>query len=303
MATFTRVLKYRLPFMRGEDVLAVQIKLKQLSPESTGQPDGLFGPQTEVSVRAFQKERGLSVDGVVGPRTWAAIFKADNSEESLEDKIARVLPEITVPHRFRDSVSWNLSPEGLLIEAGPPETSGGEPQTVRRVWSRFGAHIAEWSEGFKVPAELIVATICTETRGDPGAVREEPGYISDEETPQKVSPGLMQTLISTARHVLGDDSIDRAWLLEPGNSIQAGTAYLARQWRMTNYDPPKSACAYNAGGVYYNQSPDNRWKMRQYPLNSSEHADRFVQWFNDCFLMYRKDGIVPENSFFKLIQE
>lgn len=35
--------------------------------------DGIFGAKTEVAVINFQKSNGLSVDGIVGPKTWSAL--------------------------------------------------------------------------------------------------------------------------------------------------------------------------------------------------------------------------------------
>jgi peptidoglycan hydrolase-like protein with peptidoglycan-binding domain len=32
--------------------------------------DGIFGPQTEGAVKAFQQSKGLAADGIVGPLTW-----------------------------------------------------------------------------------------------------------------------------------------------------------------------------------------------------------------------------------------
>lgn len=311
---YSRAMRYQLPLVRGEDVLAVQLRLRQLGLTMVGQPDGLFGRQTDLAIRQFQVQRNLKVDGIVGPRTWTRLF--DDTEASSPEAIAAgslpatapervlaVLDELKLEHGFHESCRWRLTAQGLVIDQQAPETTGGEPATVRQVWQRFGQPIQEWAASFSVPVELIIATICTETRGNPTAVREEPGYVSDQATPAKVSPGLMQTLISTARGVLGDPTIDRYWLFEPGNSIRAGTAYIASQWKLTHLDPPKVACAYNAGGVYYNRSPRNRWRMRQYPIDSAEHADRFVQWFNDCFVMFAQDQITPNLSFFTLLRQ
>jgi len=298
---YTRVLKYRLPLVRGEDVLFVQRRLRSLQI-STGHPDGIFGPSTEGAVKRFQQSKGLRPDGIVGPQTWSALF-ADGGDEAgpPADKIVDVIDDLTRVHQYRASIKWQLTPSGISLEGKPPAGTGGEPQTVARVWNDFGTAVEHWAKRLNVPVELIVATICTESGGNPTVVREEPKYESDEQTPHQVSPGLMQTLISTARAAVGDDTIDRSWLLEPANSIQAGTAYIASQWKSTSFDPPKVACAYNAGGVYYNDGVDNRWKMRQYPIGTGKHADRFVQWFNDCMRYFDKHKLKPETSFYTVL--
>ena len=48
--------------------------------------DGVFGPLTEASVRAFQTFFGLNPDGIIGPLTWARIVDVNAS-----------LPNITAP--------------------------------------------------------------------------------------------------------------------------------------------------------------------------------------------------------------
>jgi hypothetical protein len=57
---------------RSENVRAVQSRLRQLGWRIG--VDGDFGPETERIVRAFQRRRDLDDDGIVGPRTWRALF-------------------------------------------------------------------------------------------------------------------------------------------------------------------------------------------------------------------------------------
>ena len=294
---FTRYLKFKLPFLRGEDIQEIQIRLRELG-YSVGKPDGLFGAKTEKVIREFQEANNLLADGIVGPNTWNIIFRAQTEKLG---KLVSLIPQLKHFHSFRDSVKWRLQETGLEIENSGIELPSRNKNIVKKVWENFGSSIEKWTEKFSVPAELIVSTICTESSGNPLACREEPRFVSDDETPYQVSPGLMQTLISTARSALDDDSIDREWLFVPDNSIKAGTAYIAQQWKKSNFDPPKVASAYNAGGVYHNDGVENRWKMRQYPLGTSHHADRFVRWFNQFIEFMNKENIRPSVNYLDLL--
>ena len=54
--------------MRSELVKQVQAKLGLTA-------DGIFGPETEATVRAFQRDHGLVGDGIIGPKTWRELDK------------------------------------------------------------------------------------------------------------------------------------------------------------------------------------------------------------------------------------
>ncbi len=300
----TRVLKLTSPMLRGEDVEQVQERLLELGFDEVGRADGIFGSDTDVAVRLFQRERRLEIDGVVGANTWAVLFEASPPEtpSGAPGPWIDLLPALSANHGIFGSVEWRLAEDGIRIEDAAPEITGGRPVTVRRVWNAYGDSIARWCSDFDLPVELVLATICTETRGDPQALRIEPGYVSDQATPHRISPGIMQTLISTAREALDDPSIDRDWLLVADNSIQAGTAYISQQRRKTNLDPPKVACASNAGSVIRNNGPDNRWKMRQFPIGTGHHADRFVAWFNDAFRVFETLDALPGNAFWSALR-
>lgn len=65
-----RILRLRRPLMRGGDVKRVQQALinlgYSLAPDGV---DGFYGSVTEAAVKKFQQDKGIDVDGVVGPET------------------------------------------------------------------------------------------------------------------------------------------------------------------------------------------------------------------------------------------
>jgi Putative peptidoglycan binding domain len=75
-----RSLKYNqtgLPILRfGNSGVAVRVLQRLLSSNGYAiRVDGVFGALTEAAVKAFQNQRNLSVDGIVGSRTWNELTK------------------------------------------------------------------------------------------------------------------------------------------------------------------------------------------------------------------------------------
>lgn len=61
---------------KGETVKALQRMLYALGYDLGDKPiDGAFGTKTDAAVRAYQKKKGLSVDGIVGQATWNKLLK------------------------------------------------------------------------------------------------------------------------------------------------------------------------------------------------------------------------------------
>jgi peptidoglycan hydrolase-like protein with peptidoglycan-binding domain len=62
------------PVMHGGDVRSWQDRMRDRGWHLA--VDGVYGPGSEEICRAFQRDKGLTVDGIVGPRTWAAAWTA-----------------------------------------------------------------------------------------------------------------------------------------------------------------------------------------------------------------------------------
>lgn len=287
MSALSRQYWLDTPMMRGDEVWQAQLKLNAAGAGL--KVDGVFGIAVRDALVGFQKRAGLSPDGIMGPITWARL-NGDTGPAPMVSRAADMLTSARLEvlagfhQRFPGSIQWRLTDAGIEIDGDACAPQPREAALAERVTQTYLDSIRTASARSPVPVELVVATICTESSGRPGARRLEPGCDPDdpERTPQRVSLGLTQTLLSTARSALESPELRLADLAEPAVSIRAGMAYMWLQARDTGLDPPLVAAAYNAGRVRFNANTANRWRLKQYPIGTGAHVDRFVRFFNAC---------------------
>jgi N-acetylmuramoyl-L-alanine amidase len=69
-----RLLYYRRPMVRGDDVADLQRRLNDLGFDA-GREDGIFGTQTGAALTDFERNAGLAADGICGPAATAALAR------------------------------------------------------------------------------------------------------------------------------------------------------------------------------------------------------------------------------------
>lgn len=193
-------------------------------------------------------------------------------------------------HNYQDgTIFWRVTANGVEIKGKGLVSTAHYTRQVERIWQTYGDLIRAASEKHGMPAAVIVATISTESSGDPDAYRYEPEFYNryikgnpewrqnpyyDEPERISASYGLMQILYTTAYSVGFAGRPED--LYDPAANLDAGAAYIASPAQQTSHgwDPPKIACAYNAGSV--RPTTKNGWGMYYYP----GHLDRWIPSYN-----------------------
>lgn len=105
------------------------------------EPSDVFDESADAAARAFQTEHGLFVDGIVGPKTWAALLQAtapaDRSEVRLDSQ--------------GDSVAWVQRRLGITADG---EFGPVTDRTVRE-FQRSAGLVADGRVGPKTWAALV----------------------------------------------------------------------------------------------------------------------------------------------------
>lgn len=109
----------------GDDVKKLQTALGFTG----GDVDGIFGEKTQKAVMDYQKNNGLTVDGIVGKNTWAALNKASTSGASTQAPAATAPAAPTAP-TFENKPSDAVTQANALLQQHtankPGEYQGGE---------------------------------------------------------------------------------------------------------------------------------------------------------------------------------
>jgi Tol biopolymer transport system component len=103
--------------MSGDDVRLAQQRLVELGYTEVGEIDGYFGPTTESAVIRFQSLNGLTADGMIGPQTWARLFRPETTSAPPLPAASPTSTGLTghivfVSYRDRDEEIYNMDADG-----------------------------------------------------------------------------------------------------------------------------------------------------------------------------------------------
>lgn len=127
-----RQLYHRSPMMRGDDIADLQRKLGALGFDAR-RADGIYGPATARAVAEFQRNVGLTSDGICGPDTMAALHRLGQQRTNA----------VTVAH-VRERERLRSAPRdlrGRRIAVGHPGGLGPLVQAVHRHLRDRGAEV------------------------------------------------------------------------------------------------------------------------------------------------------------------
>jgi peptidoglycan hydrolase-like protein with peptidoglycan-binding domain/GH24 family phage-related lysozyme (muramidase) len=129
LPTGPRRLALTMPYTQGPDVQQAQAALVRWGARLV--PDGVFGPATRQAVEQFQRSRGLAVDGIIGPQTWALLQSPPSSNLSPQSPPPPSSPPQSPPLT-----------QSRLLRLTNPFTSGQDVRALQQALARAGLGVA-----------------------------------------------------------------------------------------------------------------------------------------------------------------
>ncbi len=102
---------------RGEEVRQIQTKLKRWGYYS-GNIDGIYGSQTLSAVKWFQSKNGLTVDGIAGPKTLAAMGitgTSNNTSSSTSNSDLNLLARLVYAEARGEPYSGQVAVAAVVL--------------------------------------------------------------------------------------------------------------------------------------------------------------------------------------------
>ncbi|QQZ11007.1 spore cortex-lytic enzyme [Heyndrickxia vini] len=139
----------------GDDVIELQARLQNIG-FYRGKIDGVFGWGTYWALRNFQKDFGLAIDGLAGPKTRAKLVKASNYNKAF------VMDQIKKGNEFTYYGGVDIDKQ-----IKPKKSSNGKT-TQKKPSNSSNANAANVPNGYSQnDIQLLANAVYGESRGEP----------------------------------------------------------------------------------------------------------------------------------------
>ena len=98
----------------GEEVRQIQKKLKTLGYYS-GAVDGIYGARTQTAVKAFQKNCGITADGIAGPTTLLYLGLGSSNNTGLNSSDAYLLAKLIAAEARGESYTGQVAVGAVVL--------------------------------------------------------------------------------------------------------------------------------------------------------------------------------------------
>ena len=102
----------------GDAVKRLERVLRR-TPNPTLTVDGVFASPLETAVKQFQQRAGLTVDGIVGPATWAALPDGGPMPTMQQGSTGAVVNSLQTVLTNGAPGQWTTTPKGIDGNFGP----------------------------------------------------------------------------------------------------------------------------------------------------------------------------------------
>ncbi len=149
-----RLLYYKRPMLRGDDVAALQRRLGALGFDA-GKVDGIFGVQTNLALKDFQRNVGLTVDdGILGPETLRMLLRVSGRAQSGD-----IVSEVRERQRLLEAPRTIM---GRRVVVGETGGLAALADSVRRALTRSGCSVNTLHD----PDESVQARLANRLSGE-----------------------------------------------------------------------------------------------------------------------------------------